>query len=302
MPPGGGTGGQSGAAGAPGGGGDSQGISGSASGGAGAAGTFGGGGMAGLGGTASGGSAGGGGTIDTKNVTASCPGAVPAGLTSVWCSCDQWGEKASGSNTYYNDIWGTGPGPQCIWLADSGAWGIASSHPNSSGIKSYPNVSLSPQKTISSINAYASSFDVIVPNGGAYEAAYDLWVKGTTSARIEIMLWMTFRGGVNPIAKAYDGNGAVPDATNITVGGHTWNVYYGSNGSNDVASFLRTSNTSTGDVDIKAILQWLVANNKSAYAGFSASYTLDQVQFGYEITSDSGTQSYVTKSFTVTSN
>ena len=116
------------------------------------------------------------------------------------------------------------------------------------------------------------------------------------------MLWMTYRGGVNPIAKAYDASGAVPDATNVAVGGHTWNVFYGSNGANDVASFVRTSPTSSGSVDIKAILSWLIANNHSSYAVFTASYTLDQVQFGHEISSDSGTQAYVTRSFAVSSN
>jgi len=296
-------GGDSGAAGASGGAlGGKGGVSGSAgeagstSGGRGGA--TGAGGMAGAGGGATGGS----GSIDTKNVTTACPGAVPAGVTSTWCSCEQWGEKASGSATYYNDIWGSGPGPQCIWLADGGMWGVASNHPSTSGIKSYPNVSLSPQKAISSINTYTSSFDLLVPSGGAYETAYDLWVKGTTSARIEIMLWMTFQGGVNPIAKAYDASGAVPDETNVTVGGHTWNVFYGSNGSNDVASFVRTSPTSSGSVDIKAILSWLIANNHSSYAVFTASYTLDQVQFGHEISSDSGTRAYVTRSFAVSSN
>ncbi|HWP06322.1 MAG TPA: hypothetical protein VNN72_11290 [Polyangiaceae bacterium] len=258
-------------------------------------------GAGGVGGNAAG-AAGGGSTIDTTNVTTACPGAVPAGVTSSWCSCEQWGEKASGSITYYNNIWGSGPGPQCIWLADGGMWGVAAKHPNTSGIKSYPNVSLSPQKAISSINTYTSSFDVIMPTGGAYDTAYDLWVKGTTSARIEIMLWVTFQGGVQPIAKSYDASGAVADAKNVTVGGHTWNVFYGSNGANDVASFVRTSITSSGSVDIKAILSWLIANNHSSYAVFTDSYTLDQVQFGTEISSDSGTGAYVTKSFAVTSN
>lgn len=246
--------------------------------------------------------AGGGSTIDTTKVTTACPGAVPGGITSSWCSCEQWGQKVIGDITYYNNIWGSGPGPQCIWLADGGAWGVASKHPSTSGIKSYPNVSLSPKKAISSINTYTSSFDVMMPSGGAYDTAYDLWVKGTTSARIEIMLWMTFQGDVQPIAKAYDASGAVADEKNVTVGGHTWNVFYGTNGANDVASFVRTSITSSGSVDIKAILSWLIANNHSSYAVFTDSYTLDQVQFGTEITSDSGTGAYVTKSFSVTSN
>jgi hypothetical protein len=265
----------------------------------------------GAGGTASGGTAaaagsggasGGGGTIDVKGVTTSCPGAVPGGVTATWCSCEQWGEKTVAGHTYYNNLWGSGPGPQCIWRADSGAWGVTASHPNGGGIKSYPNISVSPQKAISSIQSYTSSFDIVVPGAGMYDTAYDLWVKGTTAARIEIMLWMSYRGGAQPIATAYDAAGAIADATNVTVGGHTWNVYYGSNGANDVASFLRTSNTSTATVDIKAVLSWLIANNHSKYAVFTASYTLDQVQFGHEITSDSGAQAYVTRSFSVTSN
>jgi len=251
--------------------------------------------MPGSGGAAAGGP----GSIDIDNVTASCPGAVPAGVTASWCSCEQWGEKTSGSYTYYNDIWGSGAGQQCIWLADSGAWGVASSHPSGGGIKAYPNVSVSPKQVISSIKSYSSSFDMLVPSAGTYDSAYDLWVKGTTSARIEIMLWMSYRGGAQPIAKSYDASGAVADATNVTVGGHTWNVFYGSNGSNDVASFVRTSNTTTGTVDIKAILTWLIANNHSSYGVFTASYTLDQVQFGHEITTDSGAQAYVLRSFSV---
>lgn len=282
-----GTGGTAGAGGAPNAGGGGRGGA------AGAAGSSG----------SAGATAGSGGSIDIKNVTASCPGAVPGGVTATWCSCEQWGEKTVGLYTYYNDIWGSGPGPQCIWLADSGAWGVASSHPSGGGIKAYPNVSVSPKQVISNINGYSTTFDMIVPSGGAYDSAYDLWVKGTTAARIEIMLWMSYRGGAQPIAKSYDASGAaVADEKNVTVGGHTWNVYYGSNGSNDVASFVRTSNTTSGTIDIKAILSWLIANNHSSYGVFTASYTLDQVQFGHEITTDTGTQAYVLRSFSVASN
>ena len=121
-------------------------------------------------------------------VTTTCPGAVRTGTTSSWCSCEQWGQWANGSYTYYNDIWGSGAGAQCIWATTANKWGVAANHPTTSGIKSYPNISLSPAKAISAISAYTSSFDVSVPSSGAYETTYDLWVKGTTSSRIEIML------------------------------------------------------------------------------------------------------------------
>ena len=234
-------------------------------------------------------------------VTTTCPGAVPTGTTSSWCSCEQWGQWANGSYTYYNDIWGSGAGAQCIWATTANKWGVAANHPTTSGIKSYPNISISPAKAISAISDYTSSFDVSVPSSGAYETTYDLWVKGTTSSRIEIMLWMNYTGAVGPIASAYDASGKpVADKANVTVGGHSWNVYFGTNGSNDVVSFVRTSNTSAGNVDIKALLLWIIANATTRYGVFTSSWTLDQVQFGFEITSDGSTQAFVTNSFSVT--
>jgi hypothetical protein len=71
--------------------------------------------------------------------------------------------------------------------------------------------------------------------------------------------------------------------TNVSVGGHTWNVFRGNNGSNNVYSFLRTSNTSSATVDVKAIQTWI--KNK----GWFGNITLGNVQFGFEITSSYGT-------------
>jgi hypothetical protein len=224
----------------------------------------------------------------------SCPGAAPAGA--AWCNCDLFGTWVSGPVTLYNDVWGSGPGPQCIWALGPSQFGVVANHPNTSGIKSYPNVSYSPGTAISALGSYTSSFDISVPGSGAWESAYDVWVKNGN--RIEIMLWMYTSGGVGPIATKYDSSGAVPDVANVTVGGHTWNVFYGSNGANDVVSLLRTSNTTSGTVDIKAILGWIITNKGS----FTTSWTLDQVQFGFEITSDGGgAQAFSVNSFSVSS-
>ena len=85
------------------------------------------------------------------------------------------------------------------------------------------------------------------------------------------------------------------------MGGHSWNIYYGSNGGNDVVSFLRTSNTTSGTVDVKAILDWIIANDKTQYGVFTNSWTLDQVQWGLEISGDGSAQGFVNNSFSVTS-
>jgi hypothetical protein len=245
------------------------------------------GGVTGTGGaTASGGTK----VIATGPVTTTCPGAAPPGITPEWCSCAQWGETTKGDATYYNDIWGSGPGPQCIWVAGS-AWGVAANHPSGGNVKAYPNVSYSPNKVISSIKTYTSSFDISVPTSGAWEIAYDFWVKNG-STEIEIMLWVNYTQG-----KVFPAASGGPAVSNVNVGGHPWNVYYGAFGGHDVVSLLRTTNASSGTVDIVAIMNWIIANKKS----FTTSWTLSQFQFGYEIVSDSGVQAFICNNFSVSS-
>jgi hypothetical protein len=238
---------------------------------------------------ANGGASGSGGTGGaTGPVTLSCPGSAPAGITPTWCSCDQWGQTTKGDATYYNDIWGSGAGGQCIWVAGS-QWGVAANHPSGGGVKSYPNISYSPGKVISAINTYASSFDITVPSSGAWEVAYDYWVK-SGSTEIEIMLWVNYtQGKVFPAGSL--------SVSNVNTGGSTWNVYYGAYGGHDVVSLLRTTNANSGTVDILAITNWIITNKKS----FDSSWTLDQVQFGPEIVSDDAVQSFVVNSFSVSS-
>jgi hypothetical protein len=69
-----------------------------------------------------------------------------------------------------------------------------------------------------------------------------------------------------------------------------------------VVSFVSNTNVTSGTVDIKAILEWLIANNTTQYGIFDNTWTLDQVQWGWEISSDGGsTQAFVNNSFSVTS-
>lgn len=75
--------------------------------------------------------------------------------------------------------------------------------------------------------------------------------------------------------------------------GHSWDVYRGSNGSNQVFSLVRQGNTDSETVDIKAILNWLRSMN------WSGDVTLGDVQFGYEITSSSGGMDIRTDTFSV---
>jgi hypothetical protein len=107
------------------------------------------------------------------------------------------------------------------------------------------------------------------------------------------MVWMNKTGAVAPIASSYNANGAVPSATNVVAGGHTWNVYRGSNGSNAVYSFVRTSNTSSGTVDLLALFSWLRTN------GWWGDVTLGAQQFGYEISGSAGGLTFRTNSYSL---
>ncbi|MFJ8001074.1 hypothetical protein ACIQ7D_28785 [Streptomyces sp. NPDC096310] len=208
--------------------------------------------------------------------------AAPA-QAAIWSSSDQWGNyTTSDGYTLYNNIWGSGTGPQTIWANSSSNWGVWANHPNTGGIKSYPNAKKVIGKPLNSLSSLRSSYNVTVPSSGAYNTSYDIW---DSSYKYEIMLWMNYRGAVGPLGTSQG---------SLTLGGHSWTVYKGSNGSNEVFSFLRTSNSTSGTVDVLPILKWIKDTK-----GWWGNVTVGDVQFGYEITSSSGGLDFTTNSFSV---
>jgi hypothetical protein len=212
--------------------------------------------------------------------TTSAPSPTPTGSV-AWTSSDQWATWTNGGYTLYNNIWGSGAGPQTIWANSFSNWGVFANHPNTGGVKSYPNCTRAVNRTLSSLRSLGSSFNVTVPTSGAYTTAYDIWANNNA---YEIMLWLNKTGPVGPLGSLQ---------TTATVGGHTWQVYSGSNGSNAVFSFVRTSNTSAGTVDILAVMNWIRSMN------WFGDVTVGNVQLGYEITSSSGGLNFTTNSFSV---
>ena len=192
----------------------------------------------------------------------------------------QYGSCTSGSYTIYNDEWGSGYGSQTLWVDSASNWGVYSTQPSTSGVKAYPNVSLPVGTALDSVTGASSSFNVSVPGSGNFEAAYDIWLD---SSSYEVMVWVDKAGDVGPLGSSIG---------NLTLNGNTWTVYVGNNGSNPVYSFVRTSNESSGSVNILGLLDWM-QNTK----GYFSNPTLSTVQFGFEI---SGTGD-VQEDFTVNS-
>lgn len=208
-------------------------------------------------------------------------------------TCDQWGSWNVNGYTIYNNIWGGGAGPQCLWANNQGDWGVWAEH-SGGGIKSYPNVDRDVSYTVSSMPSITASFNVSRPGSGSYNTAFDIWYD---SHAYEIMLWANWNGEMGPISYNWGCSGypstACPIRTNVNVGGHTWNLFEGTNGSATVYSFLRTSHTNSGTVDITAISKWLANNGY-----FSSNTHLHEIQFGFEITnSPSGGHEFKVNSY-----
>ncbi|NED89992.1 hypothetical protein G3I76_59205 [Streptomyces sp. SID11233] len=208
--------------------------------------------------------------------------AAPA-QAAIWSSSDQWGNyTTSDGYTLYNNIWGSGAGSQSIWANSSSNWGVSADHPNTGGIKSYPNAKKVVGKSITSLSSLTSDYNVTVPSSGAYNTSYDIW---DTDYDYELMLWVNYNGAVGPLG--------TPQGT-VTLGGHNWSVYKGDNGANQVFSFLRTSDSTSGSVDILPILKWIKDTK-----GWWGDESIGDVQFGYEITSSAGGLDFTTNGFGV---
>ena len=197
-------------------------------------------------------------------------------------SSDKFASVSSGGFTFYNNVWGSGAGPQEIYVYSKDNWGVKAYH-TGGGIKSYPNISKYIGKRLSSITKLDGNFTAVTPSGGAWAVTYDIW---NSSKSEEVMLWFNYTGtstgggNVKPISSSWDANGnARPVATNVSVGGSTWNVFRGKNGTINVTSFLRTSKTNSAWVDTRAILNWVKSK------GWFGDITVGDVQHGFEITS-----------------
>ncbi|OOM10716.1 GH12 family glycosyl hydrolase domain-containing protein [Clostridium saccharobutylicum] len=235
-------------------------------------------------------------------------GAVKASAA-TWSTTDKYGSWSNSGYTLNNDVWGEGSGAQTMWGNSYSNWGVWSAQPNTGGIKSYPHVEKVINRKVSAVNTLKSSFNVTVPiSGTSMETAYDIWLHDPNYSnpdskknKHEIMIWMNKFGDVNPISYGWDASGPIPVYRNVSIGGQTWNVYYGDNTQNMVYSFVRTGgNVNSGSVDIKAITNWIKSTPK-----WYGDIQFDNVQFGYEITSSYNNgkgQNFNTNNFSVTFN
>ncbi|KAG6830172.1 hypothetical protein H0H92_001902 [Tricholoma furcatifolium] len=214
--------------------------------------------------------------------------------------CGQWDTVVAGQYTLYLDQWGESgatSGSDCATLTSlSGttiAWNTNWTWTGGTGVKSFTNIALDDGLNVqlSTLKSIPTTWDWSQANTGTVVAdvAYDIFTSATSggSNAYEIMIWLA-NYNAGPISYNYDSSGnPEPVATGISLGGQTWDLYYGDNGSNYVYSFLpATSGTTVTSfsADINEFLQYLVTNESLS----SAQY-LTTLQAGTEATSGTAT-------------
>jgi hypothetical protein len=202
----------------------------------------------------------------------------------VYESSAQYASYSTGGYTIYNDEYGSGYGSQTLWVDSASNWGVYSTQPATSGVKSYPNDSKSIGTALNSLSSVSSSFNESNPSSGNWESAYDIWLD---TSSYEVMVWTYVSGDVSPLGSVVG---------TVTLAGSTWTLYAGSNGSNPTYSFVRSGNETSGTINLLDLLQYL-ENTK----GYFSDPTLSTVQYGWEITSTNDTQEdFTINSYSVT--
>ncbi|KAJ6627868.1 concanavalin A-like lectin/glucanase [Mycena sp. CBHHK59/15] len=211
--------------------------------------------------------------------------------------CGLFDSVVAGSYSLLLNQWGASgasSGSDCASLTSlSGttlAWKTTWTWTGGNGVKSFTNINVNSgiNKQLSAISSIPSTWKWSQSTSAVVaDVAYDLFTSTSAggSAVNEIMIWLAnFNAG--PISATFSSSGqAVPIVSNLSLAGQTWNLFFGSNGANNVYSFLPTSGTITSfSGDINLFLKFLTTNR-----GVSTAQFLTTAQGGTEATSGSAT-------------
>jgi hypothetical protein len=191
---------------------------------------------------------------------------------------DPNGGITDGGYYVHNNLWNAGNYP-----GTTGATQVCSYHSwnhiaqatntGDGAVKTYPNVHKDYSgRTIASFTTLTSTFAARSPGVGIYDVAYDLWLNGVPND--EVMIW-TDNHNQYPAGSRF--------ASNVALSGHTWDVYATSN--NGYIAFVPSGGArlTSGTLDIKAMLGYLVSQGKTI-----SSSTVDQICYGVEVVDTGG--------------
>jgi hypothetical protein len=93
-----------------------------------------------------------------------------------------------------------------------------------------------------------TSWSTTQTGSGAYDVAYDIWFNRTSTTTgqpncLELMVWLNHNGGVQPFGSQV--------ASNVSIGGHSYNVWEGAQSTWNTVSYSMTSGTtSVSNLDV----------------------------------------------------
>src|SRR4051812_36181139 len=199
--------------------------------------------------------------------------------------CEQYGSTTIGGRyVVMNNRWGTSA-QQCINVTSTGfAIQTQQGTGNTSGAPvSYPAIyygchytNCSPGTNlpmqVSSISSATSSISYQFVSGATYDAAYDIWLDPTPKKdgvnQQEIMIWFNRQGSIQPIGSVVG---------NATIGGRSWEVWRGSNGSNAVVSYVAPSPITSWSFSVLDFI-----NDVKNRGAITSSWYLTSIQAGFE--------------------
>ena len=98
-----------------------------------------------------------------------------------------------------------------------------------------------------------TSWSTTQPGSGSYDVAYDIWFNRTSTTTgqpncMELMVWLNHNGSVQPFGSQV--------ASNVSIGGHSYNVWEGAQSSWNTVSYSMTSGTtSVSNLDVGTLAQ-----------------------------------------------
>lgn len=217
----------------------------------------------------------------------------------VFTTSDTNGGWTNGGYYVHNNVWNTEEaGPETLYACSYDNWYVTSTQPDTTSVKAYPNVHLDINnlngEPLSDYTTITSTFAAATPRVGIYNVAYDIWLDGVGwgNGTTEVMVWMENYMQV-PL-----GSVVSPD---MTFGGETYDVYRytsSSDGGVQVISLLSTTTQTSGSVDLREILDFIVGES-----WIDENATINQIGYGVEICStENQPETFYFTDFSITMN
>ena len=198
---------------------------------------------------------------------------------------------SGGAYTIQNNEWGSSAS-ECITSDGNADFTVANSaiaNATNGGPGGYPSIykgchwgacttgsGLPIQESSLGAGRVTTSWSTSQPGGSnAYDVAYDIWFNSTptTSGQpngAELMIWLNHNGSVQPFGSQV--------ATGVSVGGRSYNVWFGNQGWNTVSYTMTSGATSVSGLDIGQIAADAVSRGY-----IQPSWYLIDVEAGFEL-------------------